>query len=82
MPLEKLTSLRVTISGNKVDIPATAWENLYNPTLETCKVFLDASTGFMYINLTTTRIAAGGYEMVWIFKNGRYVRRYVDQSND
>jgi hypothetical protein len=82
MPLEKLTSLRVTISGNKMDIPATAWENLYNPTLETCKVFVNISTGFMYISLTTTHISAGGYEMVWIFKSGRYVRRYVDQSND
>jgi hypothetical protein len=82
MPLEKLTSLHITISGNKVDIPATAWENLYNPTLETCKVFVNSSTGFMYISLTTTRISAGGYKMVWIFKNGRYVRRYVDQSND
>ena len=82
IPLEKLTFLRVTISGNKVDIPAAAWVNLYNPTLETCKVFVNSSTGFMYISLTTTRISAGAYQMVWIFKNGRYVRRYVDQSND
>jgi hypothetical protein len=82
MPLEKLTGLRVTISGHKVDIPATAWENLYNPTLETCKVFVNSSTGFMYISLTTIHISAGAYELVWIFKNGRYVRRYIDQSND
>jgi hypothetical protein len=82
MPLETLTCLRVTISGHKVDIPAAAWENLYNPTLETCKVFINSSTGFMYISLTTTHISAGAYELVWIFKNGRYVRRYVDQSND
>jgi len=82
MPLERLTGLRMTIGGHAVDIPPAAWDNLYDPTLETCNVFADARTGFMYIHLLSTRSAAGGYEMVWIFKNDRYVRRYVDQSNN
>jgi hypothetical protein len=82
MPLEKLTCLRMTIGGRAVDIPAAAWENLYDPTLETCNVFVDIRTGFTYIHMLSTRSAAGGYDMVWIFKNGRYVRRYVDQSNN
>jgi hypothetical protein len=81
-PLDQLIRLRVTIKGDTVDIPATACENLYDPTLETCKVFSDNRSGFMYIHLLSNRSAAGGYEMVWIFKNNRYVKRYVDQSND
>jgi hypothetical protein len=36
---------------------------------------------YVYL-LTFYRSAARSYEMVWVFKNGRYVRRYVDQSND
>ena len=82
MPLEQLTCLRLTISGHAVEIPAKAWDNLYDPTLETCEVFVDNRTGFMYIHLLATRSAAGGYDMVWIFKNDRYVNRYVDQSNN
>jgi hypothetical protein len=82
MPIEQLTGLRMTIGGHAVDIPAAAWDNLYEPTLETCDVYFDTRTGFMYIHLLSTHGAAGGYEMVWIFKNNRYVRRYVDQSND
>lgn len=82
MPLEQLTSLSMTIGGRPVDIPASAWDNLYDPTLETCGVFLDTRKGFLYVHLLSTRSAAGGYEMVWIFKNGRYLKRYVDQSNN
>jgi hypothetical protein len=82
MPLEKLTGLRMTIRGKKADIPVAALDNLYDPTLETCNVFVDKRTGFMYIYLMSGRSAAGGYELVWVFKNGRYVRRYVDQSNN
>jgi hypothetical protein len=81
-PLAQLIRLRVTIKGDTIDIPATAWENLYDPTLETCTVFADNRSGFMYIHLLSNRSAAGGYEMVWIFKNNRYVKRYVDQSNN
>ena len=82
MPLAILTRLHMTIGNHAVDIPAAAWGNLYDPTLETCSVFADTRTGFLYIHLGSYRSAAGGYEMVWIFKNGRYVSRYVDQSNN
>jgi Bacterial SH3 domain len=82
MPFEKMTSLRVTIGGRAVDIPAAAWDNLYDPTLETCTVFADTRTGFLYISLFNNRSAAGGYEMAWVFKNGEYIRRYVDQTNN
>jgi hypothetical protein len=82
MPLEKLAGLRMTVSGRAVDIPAAAWDNLYDPTLESCNVFADTRTGFMYIHLDSYRSAAGGYDVVWVFKNGQYVSRYVDQSNN
>jgi hypothetical protein len=82
MPLEKLTRLRMTIGDHAVDIPAAAWDNLYDPTLETCGIFVDTRTGFLYVHLLSNRSAAGGYEMVWVFKNDRYIRRYVDQSNN
>jgi hypothetical protein len=82
MPVEKLTRLRVVIGDHAVAIPAAAWDNLYDPTFETCNVLVDARTGFMYIDLVSDRSAAGGYEIVWIFKNDRYIKRYVDQSNN
>jgi hypothetical protein len=82
MPLEQLAFLRITIGGQAVDISPAAWDNLYDPTLETCRVFADTVTGFMYIHLLSTRSAAAGYDVVWIFKSGRYVKRYVDQSKN
>lgn len=63
-------------------IPPAAWDNLYDPTLGTCNIFIDTRTGFMYVYLMSGRSAAGGYEVVWVFKNGRYLKRYVDQPNN
>jgi hypothetical protein len=77
MPDQKLTSLRMTIRGNAVDIPAAAWNDVYEAHLTTCNVFFDTSTGFIYVYMPSCGDDAGAYEIVWIFKNGRYVKRYV-----
>ena len=78
----KAKTARMTIGRDSVDIPAAAWNNLYDPTLETCRVFSDTRTGYIYVDLQSNRSAAGGYEVVWVFKDGRFVKRYVDQSEN
>ena len=76
MPDQKLISLHMIIRGNLVDIPAAAWNDVYEPDPETCHVFFDTRTGFIYVNILGSD-GAGAYEIFWIFKNGRYVKRYV-----
>ncbi|MBN9382692.1 MAG: SH3 domain-containing protein [Chitinophagaceae bacterium] len=78
MPRQKLTAFRMTIGGNTVDIPAAAWNDIYEPTLETCNVFFDTRTGFMYIFIPSSSDGGGAYTIAWIFAKGRYVKRYVD----
>ena len=82
IPHEELVGLHMTTNGAAMHIPASAWDNLYDPDFRTCHAYFDTGTGFMYISLASTRSAAGGYDVVWIFKNGRYIKRYVDQSNN
>ena len=71
------TGQHMTIRGNAVDIPAAAWNDVYEAHLTTCNVFFDTSTGFIYVYMPSCGDDAGAYEIVWIFKNGRYVKRYV-----
>ncbi len=80
MPERKLTSLALTIHGRPVDIPARAWNDLYEPDLEISNVFFDSGTGFIYIVMPANggASASGAYEIAWVFKNGKYVTRYID----
>jgi hypothetical protein len=80
VPEQKVTSLSMNIRGRAVDIPASAWNDLYEPDLEISNVFFDARTGFIYIVMPANggNSASGAYEIAWVFKNGRYVTRYID----
>lgn len=78
VPHETLTRLRMSVYGKEVKIPATAWNDLYDPTLETCNIFFDTKTGFIYLIIPASGAGAGAYQIAWVFKDGQYIKRYID----
>jgi hypothetical protein len=80
VPAQKVMGLALTISGHTVDIPASAWNDLYEPTLETTNVYFDTRTACLYVEMPANggNNAAGAYAIVWVFKSGKYVTRYFN----
>jgi hypothetical protein len=80
VPARKVTKLTLTIRGEAVPIPAAAWNDLYEPTLETTNIYFDTRTAFLYIEMPANggNSASGAYAIVWVFKNGKYVTRYFN----
>ncbi len=80
VPAQQVTGLTLTIRGQAVDIPASAWNDLYEPTLETSNVYFDTRTACLYIEMPANggNSASGAYAIVWVFKSGKYLTRYFN----
>ncbi len=87
MPTISIASVAVTINGDSIQIPQTAFADLFNPSfiytdqqgkIKTHdNVYLSADKRKIYIymlNLDNT----GGYEVTWIIEDKKFVRRVVD----
>jgi hypothetical protein len=80
VPAQQITGLSLTIRDQAVTIPASAWNDLYEPTLETTNVYFDNRTACLYIEMPANggNSASGAYAIAWVFKNGKYVTRYFN----
>jgi len=78
MPKRAITSLKVIIDGFKIDIPKKAFDDLYEPNYSTATVYLGINNT-IYIKMDNSD-GAGGYAVIWIIKNGKYLKRYIDNS--
>lgn len=87
MPREAIKRVVITIDSARVQFPGTAWNDLYEPfycgtsTIEglywTCHVARSADRKRVYIHMGNSD-GAGSYMVIWIFINGRYVRRVIE----
>jgi hypothetical protein len=89
VPREKLKSVVVMFGNNRLSLSKTAIEALYEPNLcyrihngrkfdsRPPKVFRSLDKKTVYIFMMNSD-GAGGYEVTWIFQNGKYLRRVVD----
>jgi len=78
IPKSTITSLKITHSGSSIVIPRSGFNDLYEPNLKTLQIFRkDNKTIFIYMNNSD---GAGGYSVIWVIKNGKYFKRYLDNS--
>ncbi len=88
LPREELADLSVIIDGENVTIPRDASSDLYNPNLWSLhgkqrelhiypQVARSKDRKRVYVHMTNSD-GAGGYDVVWIFLQGKYQRRVVD----
>ena len=78
LPRTAITSLKVTINGSKIDIPKSAFYDLYEPRFSSITVYL-GKNNTIYVKMGNSD-GAGAYTIIWIIKNGKYLKRYIDNS--
>lgn len=86
VPKTQIEKVSVTIDGDSVSIPSTAWFDLYNPILyineggaskTNNKVLLSADGRKVYIYMLKQE-AGGSYEVTWVIQDKKYLKRVVD----
>lgn len=73
-PKEEIKKIEVSINSTPVSIPAAAYKNLFNPSYNN-DAYADKN-GNIYLVMYNSD-AAGSYSCIFIFKNGKFVRRLV-----
>jgi hypothetical protein len=83
MPIDELVKLEVKINNKIIQIPPDDYKDLYNPLFhnEGDMVNLSVSketTGKYLLILLQGSDGGGSYLAIWIFQNGKYLRRIVE----
>lgn len=77
IPTYAITKVVVTINGKQVIVPDVAFNDLYEPNLT--NIAITTVSGKQYVAMFNSD-GAGAYTVIWIFKDGKYAGRYVDDS--
>jgi hypothetical protein len=86
MPGTQINSITVVVDKDTVAIPSTAYFDLYNPNLTYAEggnqksyngVYLSPDKHNIYIYMLS-RDPNGSYEVTWVIKDKKYLRRVVD----
>ncbi len=70
-------ALTVSLNGTAVKLPSECVRNLYEPNPETLTLLTPGSAAQEAFVLMENSDGAGGYCVVWAFKDGRYLNRVV-----
>ncbi len=79
LPRTKLTGLVLTLNGQAVAIPASVYSDIYEPGLKSFNVYFDKK-GRIYLYMPDNSDGAGAYYVVWVVKEGKYLKRYIDRD--
>lgn len=74
IPKREYKSIEIEINKVKVEIPPSALENLYEPTLWNSKANYDEVNDILYIQSSNSD-GAGGYEIIWVIEKKKYKTR-------
>jgi hypothetical protein len=86
VPKTEISSVVLIIRGDTIDIPATAYNDLYNLNFNYTDKGVERTTDAVYITVSGTRVylylysrdRVGSYEVTWIIQDRRYLRRILD----
>lgn len=78
LPRKSITSIKVTKNGIDIIIPRNEFSDLYEPNFETLSICKGPGNTF-YIKMDNSD-GAGGYTIIWVFKDNKYYGRYIDNS--
>lgn len=76
VPTREIHQIEITWAGRHVEIPRSDYLDLFQPSKQ--GISLKKYKGFTYLTMLGNSDGAGGYDCVWIFKDGMYMGRYVD----
>jgi hypothetical protein len=75
MPRHEIKSFVVEIKNKKLDLPYKVYYDLYEPNFENTYAFADKN-GYAYIVMYNSD-AAGTYCVIFVFKDNKYLTRYI-----
>jgi hypothetical protein len=80
-PVNSINSIDVKINGKNISIPERDIENIYNLSPKKTHAFYDEKEDSLYIFGSNefggcSDNSSGSYEIVWIIKNGKYVKKH------
>ncbi len=86
MPLKYISNITLTVDGDTVNIPATAYTDIYNLKFSYTNKGVQRSTNGIYRSKDGHRIYlyifskdnTGSYEVTWIIQDKKYLRRVLD----
>jgi hypothetical protein len=78
IPKESISNIKITHNNTPILIPDSAFKDLYEPSFNTTSISNGPANAF-YL-LMTNSDGAGGYTVIWIFKDDKYYGRYIDDS--
>lgn len=76
LPKIQYENIEITENGKKYNLPKYAYDDLFEPSLDSTNVFYDNDTQILYI-VSLNSDGAGGYLAAWKIKNGKYIDRLV-----
>ena len=76
IPRYEMQNFSMEISHHKIAIPRSAFHDLYEPNFNRFTNGYIDKNGTMYITMYNSD-GAGSYEVIFIFKNNKYIGRYV-----
>lgn len=80
IPQKSISKLMLVKNGKSICIPTDAFNDLYEPNLETLSVCYGPENT-LYISMNNSD-GAGAYSIVWAFKDYKYYSRYIDDSEE
>ena len=83
VPMKEIKKFEVILNNQKIGMPLSEFRDLFNPTLGSSHEIIHLYAkmdrkGEYFIIVLFGSDAAGSYCAVWIFKNGKYLRRVVE----
>jgi len=94
LPHNEISKFMVVLNGIKVKMPLVAYDDLYEPNLKCyqdfdeggnsmircyTRVYKSEDQKYLFIFMQNSD-AAGSYEVVFVFEDGKYLRRVIDRD--
>ncbi len=76
MPKREYQSIKIKVGQRIIELPKSALENLYEPSLALTQVNYDKENNIIYIQSMNSD-GAGGYEVIWKIEKGIYKERFI-----
>ncbi len=77
LPHKAIADLKIKLNGQFLLIPKSAFNDLYEPGLASLEVYFGRDNT-IYIEMDNSD-GAGSYSVVWVIRNNKYIKRYIDQ---
>ncbi|HWD89458.1 MAG TPA: hypothetical protein VG367_15105 [Mucilaginibacter sp.] len=80
IPKKVISSVKIIKSNTVIQLPQTAFDDLYEPNFDSISVCRGPENTFYVLMLNSD--GAGGYYIIWILKDNKYINRYIDDGEE